>query len=155
MAVTANSQPCTQGIVNEAVTILPALANVGTTLAPLTATTNVLNCANGGTNGSLVKSFMICSDDSTARVLVIYLDLTGAGTTLTPIGAINVPINSGQSGAIANIDVLNSTVLLGFPVDQSGRSVVALQPSAKLWIGSQTTLTAAKSINVVVSREAF
>lgn len=151
MAVT-NTLPVTQSFSDIVQTIVNADGAVGTTLTNAPTNTKVLFTA--GANGSIVKSLMVCSDDSAARVLVFYISID-AGTTKTPIGTVNIPINSGATGAIANIDIFNSTVLLGFPLDQGGRSVLPMQASAILYVGTQVAVTAAKFINVTGAAENF
>lgn len=152
MAVTPNAQPCTQAIQNDFASLANATGAVGTTLT--TSPSNSVLLSTAGANGSLVKSLMVCSDDSAARVLVIYVS-PDSGTTKYPIGTANIPLNSGATGAIGNIDLLNSTVLLGFPVDQAGRNIIQLAPSNRIYVGVQVAVTAAKFINIMASLENF
>ena len=133
----------------EAFSLVNATGAVGTTLT--TAPTNsVLACTAHATLGSVISSFVVATDESTAKVLVIYRSID-AGTTKFPIGAISIPINSGQSGAIANVDILASLVLLGFPVDLSGRNCIILAAAERLYVGVQVAVTAAKFLIGTIS----
>lgn len=151
MAVT-NTLPVTQAIQNDFASLVNATGAVGTTLT--TAPSNSVLLSTAGANGGVVKSLTVCSDDTAARVLVIYVS-PDAGTTKNPIGTVNIPITAGATGAIANVDLLNSSVLLGFPVDQSGRNVIELAPNNRIYVGVQVAVTTAKFLNVSCMSEQF
>lgn len=147
-----NTLPVTQAIQNDFASLVNATGAVGVTLT--TNPSNSVLLSTAGANGAIVKALMVCSDDSAAKVLVIYLS-TDAGTTKNPIGTVNIPLSSGATGAIANIDILNSAVLLGFSVDQAGRSVIELAPAARIYVGVQGAVTAAKFVNICCISEQF
>lgn len=147
-----NTLPITQLIQNIFAALVNATGAVGTTLG--TAPANTVLLMTAGLNGSVLKSLMVASDDSAARVLCIFISPDG-GTTKYCIGTVNIPLNSGATGAIANIDVLASAVLLGFPVDQGGRSVLPLAAGYKVYVGVQVAVTAAKTIVVTGISEDF
>jgi len=147
---TPNSAITTQAIGGIGQSFVNADGAVGTTLA--IDLTNLKLLYTAGASGSIIKSLMANLDDGTARVLVLaYDDLTHKYV----IGTVNIPVNSGATGAIANIDLLASAVLLGFPLDASGRAVIQLPPNKKLWAGVQVAVTAAKTLNVTGSAEDF
>ena len=74
------------------------------------SSTNIFNTKaflSAGSEGSVVKSITITSDDSAAKNIAFYLNTDG-GTSRYLLGVINVPITSGYTGAIINVDVLNN-----------------------------------------------
>lgn len=152
MAVTVNSQPCTQAIQADFTSLVNATGAVGTTLT--TAPSNSVLLATMGANGGVVKQLTVTSDDTSARVLVIYVS-SDSGTTKYPIATVNVPLNSGATGAIVNIDVLGSAVVVGLPLDQMGKPVLELAPSNRIYVGVQVAVTAAKFLNVTCVSEQF
>lgn len=144
--------PITQSIKNAYLTFVNADGNVGTTLTNSPSNTKKLLTA--GAEGSILKVLKVTSDDSSARVLNFYLSLDG-GTTKTHIGSVNIPINSGANGTTADIDILASTVFLGMAIDQSGKPVLPLAPSAEIYVGPQASVTSARFINVLAVAEDF
>lgn len=105
-----------------------------------------------GPSGSIIKSLMANSDDTSARVVTLVIDNL---TSKYCIGTINVPLQAGQTGAIPNVDMLANANLLGFVVDAAGKNVIQLQANYKLWAGVQTTMTAAKTLNIIGSAEDY
>lgn len=146
-----NTLPVTQTIINAFQSFVLVDGNVGTTLTNTPSNAKLVTTA--GANGSIVKSFTVNMDD-TVRVLVIYIS-PDAGTTKWPIGTASIATNSGATGAIVNVDLLNSTVLTGFPVDQAGRNIIELAATYRIYAGVQTTLTTAKFMNLIVMQEDF
>lgn len=144
--------PITQTIQNAFATLVNADGAVGTTLTTSPSNSKLLFTA--GAEGSVVKSLTVSSDDSAARVLVFYIS-PDSGTTKYCIGTINIPLNSGATGAIANIDVLGSAVLLGLVLDQSGKPVLPLAATYRIYIGTQVAVTAAKTIVVTAVAEDY
>jgi len=146
--------PITQTIQNNGVSLLNAdsfiAANGGT------APTNTKLLMTAGAEGSVVKSFMIASDDSSARQVSLYLSYD-AGTTKYLITTINVPTGTGlTSGTTVNIDVLGSVYMVGLPIDQSGKSVLMLAANARLYVGVITAaVTAGRTIHVLAQSEDF
>lgn len=116
-----------------------------TATQPGTAPTNTKLFFTAGADGSVLKS-MVATTDATAaaQTLGIWLS-TDAGTTKVLLGVINVPLNSGYTGAIAAVDCLNATIfpLNALQVDQSGKVVLTLPASARIYLGCLTTAVAA------------
>lgn len=137
--------PVTQTLQSIVQSFVNADGAVGTTLTTAPSNTKLLFTA--GTEGAVVKSLMVASDDSSARVFVLYIS-PDSGTTFYCIGTVNIPVNSGATGAIANIDLFGSSVLLGLQFDQSGKAVLPLEASHRLYGGVQVAVTAAKTIVV-------
>jgi hypothetical protein len=141
--------PLAQDFRNKRVNILNASGNCGT--ATLDNPSNVQALVTAGAEGEAVKGLIVSNDDS-ARVLSFWIS-TDAGTTKSFLFAINIPANAGFNGT--TVDVLGSTVVLGLPVDASGKPFLPLQPSAVLYVGSQTTVTAGKQVSVQAFTEDF
>jgi hypothetical protein len=116
-----------------------------TATQPGTAPTNTKLFFTAGADGSVLKA-MIATTDATAAAQTFGIWLsTDAGTTKTLLGVVNVPLNSGYTGAIAAVDCLNSTVWPAgaLQVDQSGKAVLTLPASARIYVGCLLTAVAA------------
>lgn len=154
MAVSQNLLVTTQAINTARLAITNATAAVGTGLGN-TVGTDLTNAPQqviaAGANGTIIKSLTVCSDDSAAEVLTFYVGVSGG--PYYPIGAVNIPLSSGKTGVIANVDILASTVFLGMPLDAAGRSVIMLAVNDILWCGPQATITAAKIVTVQAQGE--
>jgi hypothetical protein len=151
MPGTPNKLLTTQTINNFATSFITGDGNVGTSMGSGIANTRLLYTA--GPSGSIVKSLMACSDDgSLAHVVTLVYDNL---TTKYPIGAVNVPINAGATGAIPNVDILGSTALLGFTIDAAGKSVLQLGANQKIWAGPQVSMTAGKTLTIFGIAEDF
>ena len=137
--------PITQSIQNAFQSIVNADGAVGTTLT--TAPSNAKLLFTAGAEGSVIKSLTANSDDTSSRVLVIYIS-PDAGTTKYPIGSVSITTLAGQTGALSQIDILASSVFLGLPLDQSGRPVLPLAATYRVYVGVQVAVTAAKFLNV-------
>lgn len=144
--------PITQTIQNAFQAIVNGDGAVGTTLT--TAPSNAKLLLTAGAEGSVIKSLIVSSDDSSARVLAFYISPDG-GTTKYCIGTVNIPVNSGATGAIVNVDILGSAVLIGMALDQSGKPVLPLAATYRLYVGTQVAVTAAKTIVVTAVAEDY
>lgn len=147
------TNPFTQSIRNLAATLVNAnsfiAANGGTN------PTNTIELLTAGAEGSIVKSLIVASDDSSARSISFYLS-TDAGTTKYLLFTVPVAANSGVNGTTLNADVLNNAVVQGLQIDQSGRPVLALSANAKIYMGVITAaVTAGRTLHVNASLEDF
>src|SRR5438045_9464334 len=112
-----NTIPITQTIQNPAVTIVSGTSFTATN--PGTAPTNTVLFATAGAEGSVVKSIIISSDDSSARTVQFWLS-KDSGTTNYLIGTVVIAALSGTATLI-NIDVLGNSILTGFAFDWTGK----------------------------------
>lgn len=144
--------PIAQTIQNPAVQIANGDGAVGTGFTTNPSNTKLFFTA--GAEGSVLKSLMVSSDDTATKLLVLYLSTDG-GTTKYWLGCILVAITAGQTGAIANLDFLGSSLFTGLPLDQSGKPVLELTANAKLYVGVQVAVTSGKFINVVGQAEDY
>lgn len=116
------------------------------------STTALVALYTASANDAVVKSLVVTTNDTTAVNLVIAIN---NGTSDFVLGTVNIPINSGYTGAIASVDVLGSTLLPGLPRDINGRSVLPLAAGYILKVGCLATMTAAKTTNVLASVEEY
>lgn len=123
---------------------------------PGTAPTNTKLFFTAGSEGSIIKS-LIMSTDATAAAQTVGIWLsTDSGTTKTLIGVVNVPLNSGYTGAVINVDVLNNAFLAGLVLDQSGRPILPLEANARIYMGCLLTAVAtSKTLYVTGFAEDF
>jgi hypothetical protein len=147
------TNPFTQTIRNPAATLVNAdsfiAANGGT------SPTNIKELLTAGSEGSIIKSLTIASDDSSARTVSFYLSTNG-GTTDYLLFSVPVAANSGVNGTTINVDVLSNAFVQGLQIDQSGRPIIALAANAKIFIGVITAaVTAGRTLHVVASVEDF
>ena len=147
------TNPFTQTIRNPAATLVNAdsfiAANGGT------SPTNIKELLTAGSEGSIIKSLIIASDDSSARTVSFYLSTNG-GTTDYLLFSVPVAANSGVNGTTINVDVLSNVFVQGLQIDQSGRPIIALAANAKIFIGVITAaVTAGRTLHVVASVEDF
>lgn len=140
MAKTANSVPTTQNLKFAGYSILPA------------DTTTYKTLYTAGANDAVVKSVMCASTDTAARnVVLVYYD----GTNNFILGTVLVPLNSGNTGAAAAVDLLSSTLLPGLPFDQNGKRILPMQAGHILKVGVLVAVTAAKQIDCTALVEEY
>lgn len=118
----------------------------GATYTNSDAAATVKTLYTAGTNDAVVKSITIRSDETAnARVIdLIYYD----GTTNYSLGAVNVPVNSGFSGAVASVDALSSTLFPGLPMDATGKRVLPMKAGHLLKVNNQTQVTSGKTVTI-------
>jgi hypothetical protein len=75
---------------------------------------------------------LVANTTSTAAVNLLLSIVHSAGTSVRPLGLVNVPLSSGNVSGVLNVDVLNPTVLNGMTVDQNGKRIIRLAPSETL-----------------------
>jgi hypothetical protein len=149
----------------------PTITNMGTYLVTPTATGNAATPDSGssnatwnlrvefykelytaGTNDAIVKALNVASFDSAARVMSLWI----VGTDMQPmlIGAVNIPLRSGDNGTAAAVDLLGGTLMPALPYDSNGKRVIMLQAGQKLAV-SVPAVTAGTQINVTAQIEEY
>lgn len=123
----------------------------GYTLLPADTTT-LKTLYTASADDAVVKSLMCRSNDTAAMNVVVAYN-NGAADFI--LGVVNVPINSGSTGAIAAVDLLSGTLLPGLPYDQNGKRILPLQGGYILKVGVLVTITAAKQIDVTAVVEEY
>lgn len=84
-----------------------------------------------GANGSRVYSLILSTTDTTTGGNNVFLYILN-GSTVLPIGQINVPISSGNIASTPAVDALNSANCPGLPFDGTGKPYIELTASAVL-----------------------
>jgi hypothetical protein len=104
----------------------------------------------GGTNGSKVVAVLAATDDGSAtHVLTLYITRSAVDYY---VGAYTIPVSSGTSGAIANVNLLNGgplSLIVGLPTDNDGQKYIFLESGDTLRGTFATALTAAKRIDIL------
>lgn len=115
-------------------------------------TTTLRTVYTAGSNDSVVKQLQVVSDDSSARVLNVYINNTSTDYLL---GSVNVPASSGSNGTAAAVDLLGGTLMPGLVYDANGKRVLPLPAGYILKVSSQTTVTTGKTVTVTALVEDF
>ena len=106
---------------------------------------NAKNVGTGGSNGTIVRALQATSTDTGARVVQIGISVA---STFYLLGSVSVPAGAGNDGATPAVDLLNSGLLPGLPVDENGMHYLILLSGEILQVLSTTTVTAAKTVTV-------
>jgi len=93
-----------------------------------------------GTDGALIQSITVTSDDTSAVNVQVFLN---DGTTSGLMGTVNIPTLAGTDGIEPNVNLLNG--LNGLQEDGS----LILQASTSLEIAPLVTVTSAKIVTLV------
>jgi hypothetical protein len=104
----------------------------------------------GNTDGSVIKSIVVTSYDSTARNIQLYAN---TGGTYYLLGTANVVATSGALGSVASVDMLSSTFNPATPYDANGKRVLPLPPAVSIYANS--TATVANTIFITVFAEDY
>jgi hypothetical protein len=115
-------------------------------------TTTLKTLFTAGTDDSVVKAINVQSTDTAAKIVNLYVN---DGTTDFLIGAVNIPLRSGDTGTAATIDLLGGTLMPSLPYDANGKRILPLPAGDSLKVSVQATVTAAKEITVVCMAEDY
>jgi hypothetical protein len=109
----------------------------------LGSNTNAATIVTAGASGARVYSLMASTDDTvTVNVFLFIYN----GTTVQPLGLVNVPLSSGNTNAARfPVDFLNPSNLPGLPLDNTAKPYIELGPNDVLKCGALANLTAAKT----------
>lgn len=149
----------------------PTIVNRGAYLVTPTATANPATVDSGSsnatwnlrveyyqelytasTNDAVVKSLNVVSFDTAARIMSMWLVGTDAQPML--LGAVNIPLRSGDNGTAPAVDLIGGTLMPALPYDSNGKRVIALQAGQKLAV-SVPLVTAGTQINVTAQIEEY
>ncbi len=113
------------------------------TAGALNSDTNGVAIYTAGANGGRVEALLLSTNDTAAVNCFIYIL---NGSTVKPLGIVNVPLSSGNTAALANIDALRGTgvTLQGLPLDITGKPYIPLMGAEVLKMSCLATMTAAK-----------
>jgi hypothetical protein len=131
---------------------IPKLANVlnggvgvltGTTIGTLGSNTNGITIYTAGSQGGRVISLIASTDDTVTINVFLYIY---RGTTVIPVGLVNIPLSSGNTNAARfAVDFLNGINIPGLPIDQTGRQYIPLLANDVLKASTIANLSATKS----------
>lgn len=139
MALSAGQIPLVANVPNGGVALIAASANTVT----LGSNTNGLAIYTAGTEGGRVMSLTAVTDDTVTVNVFIYIY---RGSTVIPLGLVNVPLSSGNTfAAKSNVDFLDGVNILGLPIDSTGKRYIPLMANDVLKCGALANLTAAKT----------
>ena len=145
MALSAGQIPLVANVPNGSVALIAASANTVT----LGSNTNGVAAYTAGSKGGRVMSLTAVTDDTVTVNVFVYIY---RGTTVIPIGLVNVPLSSGNTNAAkTNVDFLDGVNIVGLPVDNTGRRYIPLLASDVLKVGALANLSTAKTCWVQAS----
>ena len=145
MALAAKNIPVVANVPNGGVALIAASSNTVT----LGSNTNGATAYTAGSAGGRVMSLTAVTDDTVTVNVFVYIY---RGTTVIPIGLVNVPLSSGNTNAARfNVDFLDGINIVGLPIDNTGKRYIPLMPNDVLKVGALANLTAAKTCWVQAS----
>jgi beta-xylosidase len=103
-------------------------------------------CYTAGANGSKIVALVASTTDGTTGHL-ITVAITRSATNYV-VCNVNCPLNAGNDGTVAAVDLLNATINPGLPVDNDGQKYIILKSGDTLSVTFATALTAGKTIYV-------
>jgi len=139
MALSAGQIPKVANVPNGGVALIAASANTVT----LGSNTNGATAYTAGTEGGRVMSLTAVTDDTVTVNVFVYIY---RGSTVIPLGLVNVPLSSGNTNAARfNVDFLDGINIVGLPIDNTGKRYIPLLAGDLLKVGALANLTAAKT----------
>ena len=139
MALTAGQIPKVANVPNGDVALISASSNTVT----LGSDTNGVACYKAGSSGGRVMSLTAVTDDTVTVNVFVYIY---RGSTVIPLGLVNVPLSSGNTNAARfNVDFLDGINIVGLPIDNTGKRYIPLLAGDVLKVGALANLTAAKT----------
>lgn len=145
MALTAGQIPKVANVPNGGVGVIAASENTVT----LGSNTNGATAYTAGTAGGRVMSLTAVTDDTVTVNVFVYIY---RGSTVIPLGMVNVPLSSGNTNAARyNVDFLDGVNIVGLPIDNTGKRYIPLMPNDVLKVGALANLTADKTCWVQAS----
>ena len=121
-------------------------ATVAQILPADTSTLKTLYTA--ATNGSKIESIRISSTDGTARDIQLYVTVSGTDYLL---GTVSVPANSGNTNALATVDMLNSSNMNMMNTDINGNRYLYLETGFVLKAKTTSTVSASKAVQFFIN----
>lgn len=103
-------------------------------------------------NDAVVKAINVASLDTAARVMSLWIIGTDSQPVL--IGAVNIPLRSGDNGTAASIDLLGGTLMPSLAYDANGKRIIPMKAGQKLAV-SVPAVTAGTQIAVTAVVEEY
>lgn len=125
MALTKGQIPVLANVPNSGVAVI-----TGTTLGTLGTDTNgVVGYTAGALGGRVYSLTAVTNSTVTVNTFVYIL----RGTTVVPVGLVNIPVSSGNTlAAKTNVDYLDGVNIVGLPLDNTGKRYIPLQGGDRL-----------------------
>ena len=116
----------------------------GTTIGTLGSNTNGTTIETAGTYGSRVIALTATTNDTVT--INVFLYILRGGSTVVPIGLVNIPLSSGNTNAARfAVDFLNGINIPGLPLDNTGRQYIPLLAGDVLRATTLANLSASTS----------
>jgi len=145
MALAAKNIPVVANVPNGGVALIAASSNTVT----LGSNTNGATAYTAGSSGGRVMSLTAVTDDTVTVNVFVYIY---RGSTVIPLGLVNVPLSSGNTNAAKyNVDFLDGVNIVGLPIDNTGKRYIPLMANDILKVGALANLTAGKTCWVQAS----
>lgn len=145
MALAAKNIPVVANVPNGGVALIEASSNTVT----LGSNTNGATAYTAGAYGGRVMSLTAVTDDTVTVNVFVYIY---RGSTVIPLGLVNVPLSSGNTNAARfNVDFLDSVNILGLPIDNTGKRYIPLMAGDVLKVGALANLSSGKTCWVQAS----
>jgi hypothetical protein len=143
MAISLAEKPVYARTINVGVGVLNAA-----TAGALGVTTNAVTVYTAGSNGGRIESLVANTDDTAAVNLFVFL--VDGSSNVYPLGIVNVPLSSGNSGTVINVDMLDGAgvKLNGMLIDPMGKRYISIPGAWTLRISTLSNMTAAKKCYV-------
>jgi hypothetical protein len=137
--LTAGQIPRVANIPNGGVALITGVSNI----TVLGVATNGATAYTAGTSGGRVTSLTAVTDDTVTINVFVYIY---RGSTVIPIGLVNVPLSSGNTNAARfNVDFLDGINIVGLPIDNTGKRYIPLMANDILKVGSLAGLSLTKT----------
>lgn len=138
MPLSASQIPIVANVIKSGVGVL-----TGTTAGSLGSNNNGVTIYTAGSAGGRVISLMASTNDTVTINVYLYIY---RGTTVVPIGLVNIPASSGNTNAARfPVDFLQGTNLPGLPIDNTGRQYIPLLANDVLKASTIANLSAGTS----------
>ena len=122
-----------QTIKNGVIQILPA------------TTTTLVTVYAGGTNGTKIENIFVASSDTSSRILVFTLLVSGVSY---PLFEITIGAGAGTGTGTGPVFIMNQAQLSGLCKDVNGNPYLYLASGTTLQVNCTTTVTTAKAISI-------
>lgn len=120
------------------------LKNYIMSFAPADTTTAKI-VVTPGLNGCKLLGLLVQSTDTADRDIVLSVLIASVNYNLATI---KIPLNSGNTNALPNVDLFHLAQFPGLSIDAVGNRYMDLAFGTQLQIAMGTTITAAKQVNV-------
>lgn len=139
MALTAGQIPKYANVPNGGVGVIAGSSNTVT----LGSDTNGATIYTAGSQGGRVYSLSGVTNDTVTVNVFLYIY---RGSTVIPLGLVNLPLSSGNTNAARyNVNFLDGVNILGLPIDNQGNRYIPLMPSDVLKCGALANLSGGTS----------